>query len=160
MELLLNKAVRYCYFTSPYFLPYKPLKKALIQAAKRGVNVKILIAGKSDVPIMKRAARHLYGQILKANIKIYEYLNKSLHAKTSIIDGIYSSIGSFNLDKWSACRNLEINIGVLDKKIAKDLKKQFNIDLQHARRISLDLWMRRSLMQKFLDWLAYQIMSL
>ncbi len=109
---------------------------------------------------MKRAARHIYGHFLISNIKIYEYLNKSLHAKTSIIDGIYSSIGSFNLDKWSACRNLEINIGILDEKIAKKLKKQFNIDLKYAKKISLNLWMKRSLVQKLFDWLAYQIMSL
>jgi cardiolipin synthase len=105
MEESTNRAVSYCYFTTPYFLPYGSLKKAITNAAKRGVDVRILTAGLSDVPLMRLASHHVYQSFLKHGVRIYEMHQKTLHAKIATIDGIYSSIGSYNLDHWSARRN-------------------------------------------------------
>ena len=79
LEIIISNSVKFCYFTSPYFLPFAALKKAMIQASGRGVEIKILTAGISDVPIMRKASRHIYGCFLKKGIQIYEYLNKLLH---------------------------------------------------------------------------------
>ena len=158
MEILLKGSVKNCYFTSPYFLPYKSLKNEIIYAAKRGVDVRILTDKNSDIPIMKRATRHIYGQLLSVNIKIYEYFDQSLHSKTVTIDGMYSSVGSFNLNRWSAYRNLEVNIGIIDSVIAKNLEDQFIDDLKKSKQVDLLIWKKRSLFQKFIDWISYRIM--
>lgn len=160
MELMLKRAKHYCYFTTPYFLPYDGLRKAMIEAAQRGVDVRVLTAGISDVPLMRFASHHVYKQFLQAGIRIYELFSETLHAKTAAIDGLYASVGSYNLDHWSARRNLEVNVSVVDRKLAFELENQFYDDLKHAREISLPTWENRSYWRRILNFLAYQIMRL
>lgn len=160
MEVTLRRAKHTCYFTTPYFLPYDRLRKAMIDAAKRGVDVRVLTAGLSDVPLMRFASHHVYEQFLKAGIRIYELFGQTLHAKTAAIDGIYVSVGSYNLDHWSARRNLEVNVSVIDPHLAAELESHFDSDLKNAREISLPIWEERSYIRRILNFLAYQIMRL
>ena len=95
MEECIDRAVDYCYFTTPYFLPYGPLRRSIIHAAQRGVDVRILTAGLSDVPLMHYASRHVYQGFMSHGVRIYEMDQKTLHAKLSSIDGVYASIGSY-----------------------------------------------------------------
>jgi cardiolipin synthase len=158
LEILLKKSVKNCYLISPYFLPFKSLKNEIIYAAKRGVDVRIITGKNSDIPIMRRASRHAYGEFLAVNIKIYEYFDQLLHSKIITVDGIYSSIGSFNLNKWSAYRNLEVNIGIIDSVIAKDFENQFIDDLKKSKEINLLAWQKRNPISKLIDWISYNIM--
>jgi cardiolipin synthase len=160
MELTLRRAKHTCYFTTPYFLPYDALRKAMIDAAKRGVDVRVLTAGLSDVPLMRFASHHVYEQFLKAGIRIYELFGQTLHAKTAEIDGVYASVGSYNLDHWSARRNLEVNVSVIDPSLASQLEAHFYLDLKSAREISLPIWKNRSYIRRILNFLAYQVMRL
>ncbi|MBH1989421.1 MAG: hypothetical protein I8H75_06090 [Myxococcaceae bacterium] len=160
MELILKKAKDYCFFTTPYFLPYDSLRRAMIEAAQRGVDVRILTAGLSDVPLMRFASHHVYAQFLKAGIRIYEYFGSTLHAKTAAIDGVYASIGSYNLDHWSARRNLEVNVSMVDPNLTEQLESQFQVDVKASREIRLPEWESRSSLQRFLNFLAYQLMRL
>lgn len=160
MEEIVNRAISYCYFTTPYFLPHEGLRKALINAQMRGVDVRILTAGISDVPLMRYASHHVYRGFLRPGIRIYEMTKKTLHAKIATIDGIYSSIGSYNLDHWSARRNLEVNLSVIDPDIAISLKKQFEIDLTSSKEIDKVSFFARSMMRRFLCWLAYLLLRL
>jgi len=160
MELTLRRAKHTCYFTTPYFLPYDALRKAMIDAAKRGVDVRVLTAGLSDVPLMRFASHHVYEQFLKAGIRIYELFGQTLHAKTAEIDGVYASVGSYNLDHWSARRNLEVNVSVIDQHLASQLESHFYDDLKTAREIFLPVWKNRSYFRRILNFLAYQIMRL
>lgn len=160
MEESVNRAVNYAYFTSPYFLPHEGLRKALINAKKRGVDVRILTAGLSDVPLMRYASRHIYKSFLKEGIRIYEMEKRTLHAKLATIDGIYSLVGSYNLDHWSARRNLEVNLSIIDQETALELKEQFTIDLLQASEIDKDQFFARSIFRRFLCWVSYQIMRL
>lgn len=160
MEVTLRRAKHTCYFTTPYFLPYDPLRKAMIEAARRGVDVRVLTAGLSDVPLMRLASHHVYEQFLKAGIRIYELFGQTLHAKTAAIDGVYASVGSYNLDHWSARRNLEVNVSVIDPHLAGQLEFHFDKDLKNAREISLPVWRKRSYFWRILSFLAYQIMRL
>ncbi len=160
MELTLKRAKRTCYFTTPYFLPYDRLRKAMIKAAERGVDVRVLTAGLSDVPLMRLASHHVYEQFLKAGIRIYELFGQTLHAKTAAIDGVYASVGSYNLDHWSARRNLEVNVSVIDPHLAEELESHFYEDLKNAREISLPVWKNRSFFRRVLNFFAYQIMRL
>lgn len=160
MEECLERAVEYCYFTTPYFLPYGPLREAIIAAKKRGVDVRILTSGLSDVPLMHWAMHHVYQQFLNEGVRIYEMDRKTLHAKLATIDGVYASIGSYNLDHWSARRNLEVNISIIDRPIALELKEQFYSDLQLSREIEINHLASKTLINRFFCWLCYQLFCL
>ncbi|MES2503271.1 MAG: phospholipase D-like domain-containing protein [Myxococcota bacterium] len=160
MELSLNRATTYCYFTTPYFLPHAGLRKAMIEAAERGVDVRVLTAGLSDVPLMRLAAQYVYSLFLRAGIRIYELDGQTLHAKTAVIDGIYAWVGSYNLDHWSARRNLEVNVGVIDPYLADELEAHFDADLESSREISWAVWRKRSWFRRIVNFMAYQVMRL
>jgi cardiolipin synthase len=155
-----NRSVSYCYFTTPYFLPSKSLYRAIIHAARRGVDIRILSAGISDVPVMRQASHHVYGNLLAQNVRIYEMNKKTLHAKLCSIDGIYASIGSYNLDQWSARRNLEVTMSTLDSQIALELKEQFHEDLLLAEELKHNIFCERSFMRKLFSWLCYLIVRI
>lgn len=160
MEMTLKRATKYCYFTTPYFLPFDPLRKAIIAAAERGVDVCVLTAGLSDVPIMRLASQHAYGQFLKAGVRIFEMFERTLHAKTATIDGVYGSVGSYNLDHWSARRNLEVTVTMWDPEIAQELERDFRNDLVMAKEVVFSQWEKRSLFTRVIGWIAYQLMRL
>ncbi len=160
MEEVINRAVGFCYFTTPYFLPYDNLRRALIHAKKRGVDVRILTAGISDVPLMRLASHHVLGGFLKAGIRIYEMTEKRLHAKIATVDGIYSSVGSYNLDYWSARRNLEVNLSIIDPTTSMALKDQFYKDLEMSRELDHKQFVTRSLARRFICWLAYLLFKI
>lgn len=160
MQIVLSTSIDYCYFTSPYFLPYEKLRKAILKATKRGVDVRICTAGMSDVPLMRYASHHVYFGFLKAGVKIYEMDKQILHAKTATIDGVYACVGSYNLDHWSARRNLEVNVSFFNKNIAKELKEQFLKDIDKSKNIKMDDFNKRSIFKRFFCWCAYQIMRL
>lgn len=158
MEISLLRATKHCYFTTPYFLPYAPLKNELLHAAKRGIDIRIITAGLSDLPLMRQASQHIYGIFLEAGIRIYEMYSHTMHAKTATIDGLYSWVGSYNLDHWSARRNLELNVSVFDSTTAHTLEKQFNGDLSGCREVTMTGWKKRPWYMKVIQWCSYQLM--
>jgi cardiolipin synthase len=160
MRLTIRHAVGHCLITNPYFVPPQRIMTAIVRAAKRGVDVRILTSGQSDVPMVRRASQHIYGRFLKHGVRIYELYGTTLHAKTMTIDGLYSTIGSFNLDYWSYNRNLEVNVGMIDPAVAEVLEANFESDLQNATEVTLENWKKRTRWQRFLHWCAYQLMRL
>jgi cardiolipin synthase len=119
-----------------------------------------LIAGKCDVPIVNIAAKHIYGVFLRKNVKIYEMVDKELHAKSATIEGVHTIVGSFNLDRLSWRHLLEVNLSVLDQKTTEQLEAQFMEDLKLATEVTLDEWEKRGVLTKAVHWLAYQICTL
>lgn len=160
LEEAVNRAVSYCYFTTPYFLPHEGLLKAMINAARRGVDVRVLTAGMSDVPLMQYANRHVYKSLLEHNVRIYEMTHRTLHAKIATIDGVYSTIGSYNLDHWSARRNLEVNLSIIDQATAFLLKEQFHKDLELCHEIERTTFLARSWFHRLISRCAYFILRL
>lgn len=156
----LGRALERCYLTSPYFVPPRALIVALCRAAERGVDVRVLTAGRSDVPVVRLASRHLYGRLLRAGVRIFEYAPGVLHAKTGTVDGLSASVGSFNLDYWSYRRNLEVSVGVFDGVATGALDRQFEADLAGANEVRLTTWEQRTRFQRFVHWAAYQLMRL
>lgn len=155
-----GRCMRRCFLTTPYFIPPPRLVAALVRAARRGVDVRILTAGISDVPLVALAARHLYSRLLLGGVKIFEMTGRTLHAKTSTIDGIYASIGSFNLDRWSFGRNLEVNLTVVDPGLATRLEAQFADDLAMSRAVRPEEHAARGPLERLRGWLAFQLMRL
>lgn len=160
MHTAVTRAQRSVLLTTPYFVPPPKLLRALRRTARRGVDVRVLTAGISDVPIAAAAARHLYGSLLEDGVRVFELRKQTLHAKTAVVDGFYAHVGSFNLDPWSFERNLEVCAMTLDEGFAAALGAVFANDLLQSEEVTLEAWQRRSLWQRFSGFVAWHIARL
>jgi len=133
------------HLTSAYFVPDRQTIRALADAARRGVDVKLILPSKSDWNLAFYAGRSHYSRLLKAGVKIYERRSTILHAKTAVIDGVWSSVGSTNMDLWSFLRNDEVNAVIFGSDFAGQMEATFERDLEDSDAISLEKWKRRSL---------------
>lgn len=134
----INKAKNFIYITNAYFLPGRSIYKRLIRAAKRGVRVAILTPSQTDHPLVRWASWALYRHLLNSGIEIYEWQPSVLHSKTAVIDGVWSSVGSHNLDHRSLHYNLEINVNILGTEFGEKMKQMFEKDIESSRRITLE----------------------
>jgi len=142
--------------TNPYFLPPPQFRADILDAAKRGVDVKIITCRQSDVPLMAFASRHLYQDFLGEGVRIFEYKKKVLHSKTMVVDDVFSTFGSFNFDDWSYRRNWELNIVMMDPEKAKELRNHFEEDLEESEEITMDYCQKRGWHSRIWYWSAYQ----
>jgi cardiolipin synthase len=124
---------------SAYFLPHRPLRRALAQAARRGASVQIILPAKSDVPLSQFASRRFYQSFLRSGIEIYEYQPQILHAKLFVIgDVVYA--GSANLDRRSLFINYELMLRLANPELAAEAHEVFEEDLKHCRKIDAATW--------------------
>ena len=147
-----SHAEKSIHLTNSYFVPDGQTVKALTDAAQRGVDVKIVLPGSSDIGWAFYAGRSYYSKLLRAGIKIYERQKAMLHAKTAVIDGVWSTVGSTNMDLWSFMRNDEVNAVFLGRDIAAALEVQFARDLKESKEITLVQWENRSSLQMMNEW--------
>ena len=119
---ILRQAASQIIIVSSYFLPGKEIRKNMYIAAQRGVNVRVVLAGASDVMIAKQAERYIYRRLLKRGIEIYEYRNSVLHGKLAICDDKWLTLGSYNVNNISAFASVELNLDVNDPKFAVRVK--------------------------------------
>jgi cardiolipin synthase len=144
----INRAQRSIYITTAYFTPSRRMLKILEDAVERGVEVILLLPGRSDISAALYSARAYFTKLLRAGVKIYTYNGQILHAKTSVFDGVWSIIGSANLDFQSLRRNDEGNVGIVDKGFGKKMMDLFSEDLRKSERVELEKWLRRPFCQK------------
>ena len=135
------------YITDAYFAPDHQVLHALEHAARRGVDVRLLLPSQSDEPLIVAAQRADYGALLKSGVKIYEWQGKMLHAKTATIDGVWSTVGTSNLDWWSIARNNELNAVILSHPFGDQMNLMFRNDMENSRQITLDEWQNRGLLE-------------
>jgi len=140
--------------TNAYFAPDPQLRAALADAVKRGVTVKLILPSETDSGLIFNAGRSYYDEILRAGIQIYERRDALLHSKTAVIDGVWSTIGSTNLDWRSFLHNQEINAVVLSPDFAAQMKAVFEGDLAASDAITLEAWERRPLGFRLKEGLA------
>ncbi|QYF93839.1 cardiolipin synthase [Massilia sp. PAMC28688] len=131
------------HITSAYFVPDRQFIESLIAAAKRGVDVKLVLPGVSDHGLVMHAGRSFYDELLSNGVKIYQLQVAVLHAKTAVIDGTWSTVGSANIDRRSFLHNYELNIVVLDPAFGKDMQSAFAEDLRDSKEVTLEQWRRR-----------------
>ncbi len=145
-QALIASANRKIYVTTPYFLPDKSARQAIVKAVRdRGVEVKILTPGvRSDHPATRNSSRHLYGSLLKEGADIYEYQPSMIHAKTMMVDDAWAVVGSTNFDHRSFELNDEINMAVLDPWITARLVEDFERDLAQSKRVTYDEWRQQT----------------
>ncbi len=130
--------------TMAYFIPDKQLEDELIAAAQRGVSVKLILPSFSDFAGVFYAGRYHYARLLKGGVQIFEQQNAFLHAKTVVVDHVWSTVGSTNWDWRSFVLNDEISIVVIDEAFANRMRQLFESDLENSTRITLEGWQKRS----------------
>jgi cardiolipin synthase A/B len=152
LSALLGGARERLWITTPYFAPPNRALTFLLSAARRGVDVRLLLPSeRTDVPLIRHAAHGAYRMLMESGVRIFEYERATLHAKTMVIDGHVSLIGSSNLDFRSFWLNAECNVLVFDDACAAALEDSFAGDLANSREITTDEWRRRTWSHRLLD---------
>lgn len=139
----INSAETHIFLTNAYFVPDAQLLAALKEAVSRGVDVRLLLPEKTDSNLVFHASRSFYDELLSAGVKIYERQGALLHAKTALIDGVWSTIGSTNLDWRSFVNNQEINAVMLGQDFGNKMQQMFEKDLDKSKQITLKDWRAR-----------------
>lgn len=150
----INSAETQIFLTNAYFVPDPQLLSALERAVSRGVDVSLLLPHRTDSALVFYASRSFYTELLKAGVKIYERQDAVLHAKTALVDGIWSTIGSTNLDWRSFVHNQEINAVMLGQEFGAQMQMMFDNDLKSSRRITLVEWGSRPVLARVKESLA------
>jgi cardiolipin synthase len=155
-QALIASASRSIHITTPYFLPDRGVRTGLLDAMRRGVEVKIIVPGKhSDHLLTRRSSRRIYGELLKRGAEIYEYRPSMIHTKSLMVDRLWSAVGSTNFDSRSFGLNDEMNVAALDEGLAGRLEEDFERDLAVSRRITYKKWRRRPISERIHEWLGW-----
>jgi cardiolipin synthase len=148
----MNHARRSMDLTTAYFIPSWHMVATLEKAVKRGVRVRLLVPGWSDVKAAHYAGRAFFTRLLRAGVEIWAYQGPMLHAKSYLFDGLWSIVGSANLDPRSLRWNDEGNAGILDTNFAARMTGLFEDDLTKSKAVKLEEWLHRPLSEKLLEW--------
>ena len=151
-------AIRYAqktvHLTMAYFVPDPQTLEALTDAARRGVEVTLVLPSYTDFWAVFHAGRSHYEDLFEAGVRIYERQDALLHAKTAVIDGVWSTVGSSNLDWRSFLHNAEVNAIVLGPRFGDQMEAMFRRDLQASKRITREAWAQRPLSVRMKEWAA------
>ncbi|GLI39170.1 cardiolipin synthase [Geobacter hydrogenophilus] len=143
------------HLTASYFVPDGQMIQALRDAARSGVDVKIILPKSSDQNLALYAGRYYYDELLEAGVKLYERRNAVLHAKTAVIDGVWATVGSTNLDFLSFSKNFEINTVVLGSDFAAEMERMFERDLAESDQIIEESWEKRPWSIRAREWFSH-----
>jgi cardiolipin synthase len=147
----ISSAQRRIWITNAYFVPDRRFLRALRLAAQRGVDVRLIVPAQSDAWPVYYATRALFTRLLSWGVKVFEWQNTMMHAKTAVIDGVWSMVGSFNLDHLSLLQNLEVTVLVLDAGLGKRMEDMFELDLYGCREVRPVEWRSRGLARRFVE---------
>jgi cardiolipin synthase len=154
--LAMQQAKTSIHITNSYFVPDKQLIEALTDAAKRGIDVKLVFPAVSDASLVMHAGRSFYTELLASGVRIFELQASVLHAKTAVIDGYWSTVGSTNLDMRSFLHNSEVNLIALDQGFGSVMENAFNEDLKNSIEVTPGKWAERPLSDQLREWFARQ----
>lgn len=152
--LAIQEARKTIHLTAAYFVPDAQILESLIQAARRGVSVKLVVPSVTDVGLVMYAGRSSYDELLEAGVRIYQFQASVLHAKTAVIDGVWSTVGSANIDVRSFLHNHEINIVVLGQDFGDKMEAAFQEDLRNSIEITRETWRARPFSERIKEWAA------
>lgn len=152
--LAIQEAKKTIHITCAYFVPDAAILEALSDAARRGVEVVIILPGVSDNSLVFHATRSFYTEMLSKGIKIYQLQIAVLHAKTAVIDQVWATVGSTNIDARSFLHNNEINVVVFGAEFGLSMENAFTEDLRFSVEMTTEQWARRPLQNKLREWFA------
>lgn len=156
----INAARATVHLENAYFLPDRGMRRAMRRAIARGVDVAIIVPGHSDVRLIEYAGLYMYRHLAADGIRMLRWTGPMMHAKTAVIDGTWSTIGSFNLDARSFRHNLELMVEVIDPDVGARMEAAWQIDQLHTEAIDGDTWTRLGWWQKALAWVAYRFRAM
>jgi cardiolipin synthase len=156
----LYHAKKTAWLTNAYFVPDGSVLRALTRAADRGVDVRVLLPAETDVEIVRHASRATWSRLLRHGVRIFEYDGSILHAKSAVIDGVWSTTGTFNLDYLSLRSNLEVNLCVLDEEFGATMQRSFLADLEQSREVDERAHRFRPLGDRLLEMILYRFRKL
>ena len=145
----INSAEKYIYIATPYFIPNDLIITSLKTAARSGIEVKLLIPKEGDSKVVKHASDSYIEDLLESNVQVFQYCKGMLHAKTIVIDGMFSMIGTANMDYRSFEINFEIIAMIYSEEIAEEMLETFNKDILECERIDLEEWKKRPAFTKW-----------
>jgi cardiolipin synthase len=158
LALSIAGAQKTLYISNSYFVPGENFLQLLLNAAKRGVDVRVLtVSGKTDVKTTWYAGRTYYDALLSGGVKVYEYKPTMMHAKTMVVDGVWSEIGSMNFDNRSLAFNNESLLLVLDKRIGAQMDSIFLDDIKSSEEMNLETFRKRGRFGRVLEWGAQKL---
>ena len=155
--LSINSAKKTILITNPYFIPDEVMTDALVKAAGRGVRVAILTPGTIDNRFTYTASRSHYGPLLLGGVEVFEYKAAFMHAKTIVVDGVWATIGSTNIDNRSFALNQEINLTVHDSTVARHLEEVFREDLKYSEPVTYEQWRSRGIFERVFEFFSFPI---
>jgi len=138
-----------------YFIPDRGLRRAFARAVRRGVSVRVIVPSTNDVQAVRYASRYLYARLMRAGVRIFEWPGAMMHAKSGVIDGVWSTIGSYNLDRRSYLHNLEVGLVVIDAAVGEELGREFESQLARCKEVLPGPWEARSWWEKTKEWVFY-----
>ncbi len=142
--MAIHAARKSIHIQNPYFLPDRQIQAALIDAAKRGVDVKVMVPGPHmDIPPVRLASPHGFGSLLAGGVRIFEYQPAMIHSKTLVVDGVFSTIGSINFDARSMSKNAEESLSFYDRSYARSMEEMFERDLLVSKEVTHEAWKHR-----------------
>ena len=148
-QMLMEGAVASIDITTPYFLPDKAFRRALVRAAQRGVRVRVIVPGRhTDQRWVRLTSRRMYRELLEAGVRIFEYRPAMTHVKTVMVDGVWAMIGTTNIDNRSFEHNDEINIAFREHGVTARLGHDFEADLAASDEVTLEMWFARPIFEK------------
>ncbi|WP_223306047.1 cardiolipin synthase [Massilia sp. NR 4-1] len=152
--LAIKEAKKSIHITCAYFVPDEQTLRALNAAAQRGVEVQLVLPSVSDAGLVTQAGRAAYTPLLEAGVKIHELKLAVLHAKTAVVDGLWSTVGSTNIDTRSFLHNHEVNVIVMGDAFGGEMEKAFQEDLRNSKEVTLAEWRERPFSARLKEWLA------
>ena len=152
LHRLFGEAKKSIRLTMAYFAPDDDLIDSLCRAARRGVEVQLMLPGRCDIRALLIAARSFYATLLEAGVEIFERQGCVLHAKTMVIDDRLSVVGSTNLDYRSIEYNSELSAIIRNEEFGKQMKLLFENDVRFSKRITLSEWRRRAIVDRVVQW--------
>jgi cardiolipin synthase len=158
---MLQNAQSHVVILCSYFLPGKTFRKNLMRAAKRGVHIKIILAGLSDIKTAKYAERYIYDWLLRNNVAVYEYQGNVLHGKVAVCDTTWLTIGSYNINNISAHASIELNLDIRDADFSAEVEAVFEdiIEKECIHVTHKMLIQKRTLLKRFMWWSSYQLVK-
>jgi cardiolipin synthase len=148
----ITRASRNIWLTTAYFLPDPDFAEALTAAARRGVDVRLLIPAKSNHVVADWISRGYFSQLLEAGVKVLRYRDAMVHAKTATIDGTWSTVGTANIDRLSLTGNYEINVEIIDPDLADSLEDIFRVDESNCLELTEAEWEARDIYRRFTEF--------
>ena len=144
----INRATKNVWLTQAYFIPDPDFVGTLMQAAVRGVDVRVLVPEKSNHVVADWISQGYYGEMLDAGVQIYRYQDAMVHAKTATIDGAWSTVGTDNVDRLSMTGNYEVNVEFIDPAMAEMMESIYRVDLENCTQLTADDWFARPVHKK------------